>query len=101
MNRRIRHKVRADVAKATKITVMVPKVLEPSVFVAVEIEDAGFDRGSGCYVARFGFGARMITNEFDPKDVPMEALGYARHMTNCQVLRRFGLDLPNAVPLAS
>ena len=96
-NRRRTHKP----PPVATITMMVPKVLAPSEFTAIEIEDGGFSATSKSYVTRMSWGGQTLTNEFDPTGVPFGKIPMARHAANIVLLRRFGLDLAHAERLVS
>lgn len=86
----------------TRATFMIPRLSDPTEIVAVEIEDGGYDDGTGCYVTRFRFADQAFRNEFDPRDVPFGALSDARAIANAGLLaEHFDLDLGNAERMAS
>ena len=80
---------------------MVPRFSDPTDFMAVQVEDAGFDEGTGTYVTRFRFADQVFRNEFDPKDVPFGMLGQAKAMTNAALLGNFDLDWAGARRMSS
>lgn len=90
-----------SVIPLTTTVFMVPKFSDPEDIVQVEIEDAGYDDVTACYVTRFRFAEQAFRNEFDPRDVPFGALREARDMANAALLARFDLDLECAERIAS
>ena len=95
-SRKSRNPPLPSVEPLTSARFAVPPLSDPTEVVLVDIEDAGFDDGTACYLTRFRFLDQAFRNEFNPRDVPFGFLREARDITNAALLEQFDLDLRHA-----